>query len=211
MAINQEQVNEVCNSIAAAGDTPTLIKVRDALGSGSMATIARMVREWKGSSDQTEAATASTLPESIHALAVKLWAEAQKQAAMQYEAQRVAMAAQLAEAEQALETAYAEWSRERENLKHEIEHKAQHLEGTKNILNTKTNEFEKVLRELHVSKQMAEAERQTSKRYEDLLTQMISKLEPQKPAPTAKTTETPERKGTDESAPVDTMTKPPAI
>lgn len=116
MAISQEQVNEVCNSIAAAGGTPTLIKVREALGSGSMATIAKMVREWKGAGETVTATQMSATPDSIQAMAAKMWAEAQRVAAAQYEAQRTEMAAQVETADQALETAYAEWSQEKAQM-----------------------------------------------------------------------------------------------
>jgi len=47
MAIRKEEVYEACNRLLSNGVKPTLIKVREELGSGSNSTILRALQEWK--------------------------------------------------------------------------------------------------------------------------------------------------------------------
>lgn len=47
MAITKEEVYEACNRLLSKGVKPTLIKVREELGSGSNATILPVLQGWK--------------------------------------------------------------------------------------------------------------------------------------------------------------------
>lgn len=47
--ITQEQVNAVADALVAAGDKPTVEKIRQALGTGSPNTVIRMLDTWRGS------------------------------------------------------------------------------------------------------------------------------------------------------------------
>ncbi len=188
MAITQEQVNEVCNSIADAGGTPTLIKVREALGSGSMATIAKMVREWKGAGEaENTAAPVSATPENIQAMAAKMWAEAQRIAAMQYEAQRAEMAAQVEAAEQALETAYAEWSAEKAQMMQIHKTAFENMDGTieaqRQQIALLVTERESAYRAASVAEAVQMASQQEARRYAELAQQLAKSLESIKARP----------------------------
>jgi chromosome segregation ATPase len=46
--ITQEQVNEAADALVAAGDKPTVEKIRYALGTGSPNTVTRMLDTWRG-------------------------------------------------------------------------------------------------------------------------------------------------------------------
>lgn len=191
MAITQEQVNEVCSAISAEGGTPTLIKVREALGSGSMATIAKMVREWKGAGEAvTAAAPVSATPDSVQALATKMWAEAQRIAAMQYEALRAEMAAQVEAAEQALETAYAEWSAEKAQMvqlhKTAFENMDGTIEAQRQQIALLIAERESAYKTASVAEAVQMAAQQEARRYAELAQQLAKSLESIKAAPATK-------------------------
>jgi len=47
--ITQEQVNAAADALVAAGDKPTVEKIRQALGTGSPNTVTRMLDVWRGS------------------------------------------------------------------------------------------------------------------------------------------------------------------
>jgi len=46
--ITQEQVNQAADAIVAAGENPTVEKIRQALGTGSPNTVTRMLDAWRG-------------------------------------------------------------------------------------------------------------------------------------------------------------------
>lgn len=46
--ITQEQVNAAADALVAAGDKPTVEKIRQALGTGSPNTVTRMLDDWRG-------------------------------------------------------------------------------------------------------------------------------------------------------------------
>ena len=45
--ITQEQVNAAADTLVAAGDKPTVEKIRQALGTGSPNTVTRMLDVWR--------------------------------------------------------------------------------------------------------------------------------------------------------------------
>lgn len=59
--ITQEKINAVADALQAAGQKPTTRAVHDAIGSGSMATIVKLMQNWK--SGQLRAGT--TMEEAI--------------------------------------------------------------------------------------------------------------------------------------------------
>ena len=60
--ITQEQVNDAADTLVAAGEKPTVEKIRDALGTGSPNTVTRMLGMWRGTLAQ-RLQDAMTLPE----------------------------------------------------------------------------------------------------------------------------------------------------
>lgn len=63
-SITQEQVNAAADSIRAAGGKPTARAVREQLGTGSMATVLKLLQAWHGGQVQP-AAQAVTLPPTL--------------------------------------------------------------------------------------------------------------------------------------------------
>lgn len=113
MAITQDQVNKVCEQLIAEHDEPTLAAVRSELGTGSMATIAKMVREWRksGTTTKDDEQVQVTAPDTVQALAgkmaVAIWAEATKAARDELESERAAMKLEINQVKTDLEAAYA--------------------------------------------------------------------------------------------------------
>jgi hypothetical protein len=69
MALTKDQIFAAADAIAADGLTPTLAKVRAALGGGSFTTISEAMTEWKASQQSTTAPLPAPAPQEI---AVKL-------------------------------------------------------------------------------------------------------------------------------------------
>lgn len=91
--ITAEQVADACAAIAADGQEPTLRAVRDALGTGSLTTIAPLLRAWKEQEAKAHAAPPPTpLTEAarsaLERLGAEMWALAERQAAERLEAER---------------------------------------------------------------------------------------------------------------------------
>jgi chromosome segregation ATPase len=61
MAISKQDIIEAAEKLQAAGINPTMQAIRDALGSGSFATISPVLREWRNASGQ-RAAVAIEMP-----------------------------------------------------------------------------------------------------------------------------------------------------
>lgn len=86
MAITKADIHAAADQIAAAGDTPTLAKVRAALGGGSFTTISEAMAEWKASRQQQAVATPireaapEAITERLHAFAADLWSDAMAKA-----------------------------------------------------------------------------------------------------------------------------------
>ena len=97
MAITQEQVFQIADQLHAANDTPTLAKVRKALGGGSFTTISEHMNEWKAKQQASHAPMRNPAPESITQrlteLGAEIWSAAQEQANTQITGEREALEA----------------------------------------------------------------------------------------------------------------------
>src|SRR5262245_11860475 len=102
MALTKADIWDAADKLAAAGDTPTLAKVRAALGSGSYSTISEAMGEWKarqqriaGGGEPIPAPVASR----IEALGADIWAAAIELAQGRLAAERDALRQKHAELE----------------------------------------------------------------------------------------------------------------
>lgn len=90
--ITREAVFEAADNLLASGETPTQIKVRDALGGGSFSTIGPLVREWELSRAEQSEARETAVPDAVQAVlsevAGRLWKVASAEAALGVEAAR---------------------------------------------------------------------------------------------------------------------------
>lgn len=140
MAISTAEIHAAADSLAAQGKRPTLAAVRAALGGGSFSTIGEALKTWhkpETGHTQEKAPIPHAITENAARMATAMWAQAQEhaqgviQAAQEeLEQQRQAMetvrqeaveaadalAAQLAEARQELESLRAELVATRERL-----------------------------------------------------------------------------------------------
>lgn len=97
MAITKTDIHNAADAIAAQGETPTLAKVRAALGGGSFTTISEAMGEWKASRQQQSVVTPirEAAPESIterlHGFAADLWASAMEKANGRLQEEREAL------------------------------------------------------------------------------------------------------------------------
>jgi hypothetical protein len=73
--ITQEQVNEAADGLVAAGQKPTVEKIREALGTGSPNTVTRMLEVWRGTLAQRlqEAMTLPDVPPEVGQALVEVW------------------------------------------------------------------------------------------------------------------------------------------
>jgi chromosome segregation ATPase len=119
--ITQDQVNQAANSLRDSGVTPTARAIREALGTGSMATVLRMLQLWQSGQVKQAEATVS-LPPALQrglldfvagevernrtGLLVELDTAKQEASDLILESERLALQVQTLEA--ALEAVYAE-------------------------------------------------------------------------------------------------------
>ncbi|WP_243048730.1 DNA-binding protein [Dyella sp. RRB7] len=73
--ITQEQVNAAADAILAAGENPTVEKVRAELGTGSPNTITRMLDAWRGQLGERlrQLSTLPEVPSSVGQAMIELW------------------------------------------------------------------------------------------------------------------------------------------
>ena len=73
--ITQEQVNSAADALIAAGEKPTVEKIREALGTGSPNTVTRMLEVWRGSLAQRlqEVMTLPDMAPDVGQAFVKVW------------------------------------------------------------------------------------------------------------------------------------------
>lgn len=97
MAITKTDIHNAADAIAAAGETPTLAKVRAALGGGSFTTISEAMGEWKASRQQQlvvtpiREAAPESITERLHGFAADLWASAMEKANGRLQEEREAL------------------------------------------------------------------------------------------------------------------------
>ena len=79
--VTQEQVNAAIDTLVAAGERPTIERVRAALGTGSPNTVTRMLDIWwaalgKRLAAQQQKVAMANAPAEVSALASQLWEQA---------------------------------------------------------------------------------------------------------------------------------------
>lgn len=110
MALTKQDIHAAADQLAAQGESPTLAKVRAALGGGSFTTISEAMGEWKASRQQQSVVTPirEAAPEAItdrlHGFAADLWSSAMEKANGRLQDEREA----LDEARKKMEAALAE-------------------------------------------------------------------------------------------------------
>jgi Plasmid replication region DNA-binding N-term len=65
MTITKQKILQVADAIDAAGINPTIVAVRDALGSGSHSTISPVMKEWRAKKAAKNAPIQVTAPQTI--------------------------------------------------------------------------------------------------------------------------------------------------
>lgn len=217
MAITQDQVNKVCKQLQEAGESQTLAAVREALGSGSMATIAKMVRTWRetqwderhGNEPQNQTDTPNAIEEMAGKMASAIWKEAEKLADQRLAADREAMKTELASAKKELEEAYEA-----------MEEMAQQIKNLQNVQNEAFGEFKKLQNEIDKLKAECQTAREKTATAEGRANQAetlckmmmdgIGKMQ-EKPEQTATGKKKASVKAGPETEIVDTKTRPLAL
>lgn len=88
-SISQEQVNSAADAIRATGQQPTARAVREALGSGSMATVLKLLQTWKAGQVKVQPADV-TLPPALSRYLVDFVAQEVAKGRAEVEAELVA-------------------------------------------------------------------------------------------------------------------------
>lgn len=111
--ITQEQVNGAIDQLVAAGQRPTIERIRGVLGTGSPNTVNRMLDTWWASlgarlTTQLQRVAMPAAPESVSVAATQLWEIALDQARTQAHGEVAHSAQALSEAQAALSAERAE-------------------------------------------------------------------------------------------------------
>jgi len=124
--ITKEQVFETADEIRDEGGIPTITAVRDRLGKkGSYSTYSRYLQEWRDT--QNPAPTPPPTPDSVSAIARRLWSEAWRLAAEE------------------LETEKQKWEKEKKLLRLELHNLAIELDHCKEALHESEQRERKAL------------------------------------------------------------------
>jgi len=142
--VDQEQVNQAAEAVAARNERVTVANVRSELGGGSFSTIAPLVKAWK-EQHTAEAAAAEELPDEAkqagEEAARKIWSAAQADAAERIEHIRADADQRVANAETANQEALAEVRRLEKTLE-ERETEYQTLEKSLDGARESSREYE---------------------------------------------------------------------
>ncbi|SEI89528.1 DNA-binding protein [Frateuria terrea] len=109
--ITQDQVNAAADALVAAGEKPTVERVRQYLGTGSPNTVTRMLEAWRGTLAQRlkEVLTLPEVPAEVGEAAVALWRVALAHAETHAQAGWTQAHADLTAAREALAQERAAW------------------------------------------------------------------------------------------------------
>lgn len=97
MAITKQDIHAAAEQLAAQGETPTLAKVRAALGGGSFTTISEAMNEWKAARQQQSVVTPireaapEAITERLHGFAADIWGTALEKANARLQEEREAL------------------------------------------------------------------------------------------------------------------------
>ncbi|WP_163575755.1 DNA-binding protein [Halomonas faecis] len=79
--VRYEDVERAVDTLLAQGETPSVQKVREVLGTGSFTTLSEHLRAWRARRDETrDALSGLGIPESVATLAERVWEHAQEAA-----------------------------------------------------------------------------------------------------------------------------------
>lgn len=131
----EARVNEVADSLHAAGIYPSMARVRNALGGGSYATLSPLLAKWRQSQTEGVSDTPPFLKEKLKPLLEDIWKLASGMAAKEFESQRTEYKKTIETLEQRLATAQQEADQER-SIKEQCEKTMRHQEITINRLQT---------------------------------------------------------------------------
>lgn len=90
--VTREQVRQAADEIAAEGQNPTVMSVRNRLGGGSPNNITPWLGEWRDAHERTRTEVLPPLPEGVEGAMRQVWALAWKAAQAQLEGERDALA-----------------------------------------------------------------------------------------------------------------------
>lgn len=110
MALTREQVAEAAKEIAAKGQTPTYMSIREKVGAGSWSTISKYLREWKAAESSVEEPVGELPPafsEVVNRFGVEVWKAASAFARAECDAMRMRLEEEAQATRQDLEAAGA--------------------------------------------------------------------------------------------------------
>ena len=121
--ITQDQVNAAADALVAAGEKPTVEKVRAALGTGSPNTVVRMLEAWRGTLAQRlqDVMQLPDMPPEVGQAATTLWRQALAQAEIAARERLASESATLAQAHAALADERTGWAATLENARAEVD------------------------------------------------------------------------------------------
>ena len=90
--VTREQVHQVADEIAAEGQNPTVMSVRNRLGGGSPNNITPWLGAWREAHERTKTEVLPQLPEGVEGAMRQVWSIAWKAAQAQFEGERDALA-----------------------------------------------------------------------------------------------------------------------
>ncbi len=98
--ITQEQVSEAADALLREGKSPSVIHVRDHLGTGSPNTITRFLAQWKEHNAHQQPDVLPAMPEPVESVMRQVWGVAWREAEGKLDDEREALAAIRQEIEQ---------------------------------------------------------------------------------------------------------------
>jgi chromosome segregation ATPase len=161
-ALTEAKVIEAAEKLAKAGENPTQVTVRDALGGGSFGTIGPALKKWKDAQKEEHAFVAVQIPDAVNeryeAMKGVFWeaalSESERRLMAERDALKVAQEAAAAEVAEQLEIV-----RELESEAEEFKAKIEKLES---IAKTLSADFEGVSLELKTQMTKARDDRQAA-------------------------------------------------
>jgi len=172
--IQYSDVQHAIDTLLTRGDTPSVQRIRDVLGTGSFTTISEHFRQWRSEREQNrDVPPPKGVPEVIVSLASELWREAQEvanQTLLHYreDANRQVEAAQLEAEASAQQAANAE---QRESAV------AEHLRHVEQRMETLNRELAASQTSEHHWRQIAEGAREEASQLKQAQQQLVAQIE----------------------------------
>lgn len=172
--IQYSDVQHAIDTLLTRGDTPSVQRIRDVLGTGSFTTISEHFRQWRSEREQNrDVPPPKGVPEVVVSLASELWREAQEvanQTLLHYreDANRQVEAAQLEAEASAQQAANAE---QRESAV------AEHLRHVEQRMETLNRELAASQTSEHHWRQIAEGAREEASQLKQAQQQLAAQIE----------------------------------